>query len=290
MKLLISFITVILLTAINGSVQAKSFLWQIKNDSAVVYLFGSIHLAKASMYPLDPAVEQAFSATEKLVVEVNQAESDKVKVQNILLTKGMYSGEDTLADNLDTQTLSLLQDYLKRHQLSYMSIAKLRPTMAAITITVMRMMQLGFSPEMGIDMHFIKKAQHQHKPILQLETEEEQLNLLLDIPDENLFLRYSLSSLSGMEDTLQELVNAWKTGNTAKMNQLMLEEPLNEYPIFESLFNKLFVERNIKMTKKIKDYLNTKNTYFVVVGAGHMVGEKGIVRLLQKAGYTIEQL
>jgi len=290
MKLLISVITVILLAAGHVSAQAKSFLWEVKTDKAVVYLLGSIHMATKGMYPLDGAIEQAFNASDKLVVEVNIAESDKVNVQNILLNKAIYKGGETLNDNLSDKTKSLLQAFLQEHQLSYFSIAKLNPAMAAISLTIMRMMQLGFSPELGIDLHFINKAQDLNKPILQLESEEEQLNLLLNIPNKELFLHYTLTSLSDLGNMVNELVGAWESGDTEKMNKLMLEEPLHDYPDFEPLFKQLFTDRNIKMTKKIKNYLKTNQTYFVVAGAGHMVGEQGIVALLEKAGYVVKQL
>jgi uncharacterized protein len=44
------------------------------------------------------------------------------------------------------------------------------------------------------------------------------------------------------------------------------------------------------MVAKIEGYLKSKTGYFVVVGAGHLVGEKGIITLLQKKGYKVEQL
>jgi len=56
------------------------------------------------------------------------------------------------------------------------------------------------------------------------------------------------------------------------------------------LFRKLFDERNIKMTSKIEGYLNAGGSYFVIVGAGHLIGERGMVELLKSKGYIVEQL
>ena len=44
------------------------------------------------------------------------------------------------------------------------------------------------------------------------------------------------------------------------------------------------------MAKKIEGFLHSNNNYFVEVGAGHLVGERSIVDLLQKAGFQIKQL
>jgi len=51
----------------------------------------------------------------------------------------------------------------------------------------------------------------------------------------------------------------------------------------------MFTERNLTMTDKIKGYLDEDSTVFVVVGAGHLIGEQGIVKLLKKAGFKAER-
>ena len=53
---------------------------------------------------------------------------------------------------------------------------------------------------------------------------------------------------------------------------------------------RLFDDRNHAMTDKLTGYLRQGGSYFVVVGAGHLVGEQGIVRLLEKRGYKPEQI
>ena len=49
----------------------------------------------------------------------------------------------------------------------------------------------------------------------------------------------------------------------------------------------MYFNRNRKMKEKIKNYLKGDKDYFVVVGAGHLIGDKGIVALLQGEGYTV---
>lgn len=57
-----------------------------------------------------------------------------------------------------------------------------------------------------------------------------------------------------------------------------------------SIYEKLIYERNRNMVSKIEEFLRTKETYFVVVGAGHLVGKKGIIEMLRGKGYPVEQL
>jgi uncharacterized protein YbaP (TraB family) len=65
---------------------------------------------------------------------------------------------------------------------------------------------------------------------------------------------------------------------------------MKEDPRMSSIIDKLYNKRNEKMASKIQEYLKTKETYFVVVGAGHLVGSKGIIEILREKGYTVEQL
>ncbi len=57
-----------------------------------------------------------------------------------------------------------------------------------------------------------------------------------------------------------------------------------------SVYEKLVYQRNRRMTAKIEDLLRSKDTCFIVVGAGHLVGKKGIVELLKTKGYSVEQM
>ena len=53
---------------------------------------------------------------------------------------------------------------------------------------------------------------------------------------------------------------------------------------------KLFDDRNTAMTAKIEQFLQTPESYFVAVGAGHLVGEQGILSQLRRKNFTVEQL
>jgi uncharacterized protein YbaP (TraB family) len=57
-----------------------------------------------------------------------------------------------------------------------------------------------------------------------------------------------------------------------------------------SIYERLIYERNGNMASRVEDLLRTKETYFVIVGAGHLVGDKGVIEILKKRGYLLEQL
>ena len=61
-------------------------------------------------------------------------------------------------------------------------------------------------------------------------------------------------------------------------------------PQSQLYFDEIFSKRNERMTQILESYLNTPYTYFVVIGAGHLVGNRGILELLQENGYRVDQV
>jgi hypothetical protein len=86
------------------------------------------------------------------------------------------------------------------------------------------------------------------------------------------------------------LIQAWETGDPALLKRLIIDQPLKDFPESAAVFDKLITQRNYQMTSKIIGYLKTGESYFVVAGAGHMIGKEGIIAQLERAGYRINQL
>jgi hypothetical protein len=101
-----------------------------------------------------------------------------------------------------------------------------------------------------------------------------------------------LSSLVDMEklaDDLDLLTRAWTAGDTAVIDEL-ITSGVRDYPQLKPLMTKLFDDRNTAMTAKIAGFLQTPKSYFVAVGAGHLVGDQGIPSQLRREGFRVEQL
>ena len=292
LKLVPAIATMFCLIVIAGVVNADPVLWRIqsKNSNSGVFLFGSIHVADASVYPLRPAVETAYKSSDILVVEVDEAQADQVKMNEILMTRGFYQGTETIADHINKETMQMLQSFLNSTGIPYATIARMRPGLIAVTLTVARIVQLGYSPDLGIDRYFLNKARKDKKPIHQLETAQAQLDLLLSFSNDDLLLKHTVVSLQDMDTMFEDIMSAWKSGDMKRIEAVMLTDQLNENPEFSALFKRLFDDRNTMMTQKIEQMLKKTKNYFVVVGAGHLVGEEGIVSLLKRHGYKIDQL
>jgi uncharacterized protein len=180
---------------------------------------------------------------------------------------------------------------VKKGGLPEPAIASMRPWMVSMLVEVREMQRMGFDPSYGLDQHFLEEARQSHKPIGALEDAESQLKLLSSLP-EDLQDHLLLSSLVDMEKLphiVDLLTRAWQSGDTAAIEEL-INSGTREYPQLKPLMTTLFDDRNTAMTAKIERFLQTPQSYFVAVGAGHLVGDKGILSQLRRKNFGAEQL
>jgi uncharacterized protein YbaP (TraB family) len=268
--------------------EGKNFLWKVQSEASTVYLFGSIHLLKKENYPLSQAIETAFEKSDTLVVEANIQDQTKINPQAIM-EKGLYPPNDSIAEHLSPETHELLKNETAKLSLPPEFFRMQRPWLLSMTLEAMELLKLGYDPRYGADYHFLSKAAGRKK-ILELESVEEQINLLAGLSDreQELLLLLTLKDLQTAAGEVDQAVRAWKSGDTKGMEAVMTKS-LKEDPKLAPIHEKLIVERNRKMVSTVEEYLRSKGTYFVVVGAGHLTGEKGIIEALWKKGYPVEQ-
>ena len=263
-------------------------IWTLHSAGAEVVLLGSVHMAYPDIYPLREEIEAAFAAADTLVVEVDISGANTLEIQQLMLEKGVFPEGESLQQALSGQTWEDLQSYLRSRGLPVELFARLRPGLVITTLSSMRIAELGMRPELGIDQHFLDLAVG-HKPVLELESAAQQIDLLLSFPDQDLLMAQTLVQLGEIDLYLRPIYDAWRAGDAAQLNRLLLTEERQRHPEFELLYEKLFDERNHAMTAKIAGLLGGSGRYFVVVGAGHLVGEEGIISLLERRGFPARQ-
>jgi len=201
----------------------------------------------------------------------------------------MYPEGENLKDNISDSLYLKLEDYLTKAGVDIAACLPFKPWFTTMLLIQFQIQSLGISPEYGIETHFLKKARNKKK-ILELETFDEQMELFEKYFNTELFLYYTLISMKNSEKQLNTMMRAWQCGNTEIMETIMFDEMTEITKDFSGIHDKLIYERNIKMTKKIKTYLKDTKNYFVIVGGGHLIGDKSIISYLQQEGFSPEQL
>lgn len=291
---IIFIITLLSLTVINGQEKInntdKSFLWQIDGPTGKCYLLGSIHLLKKEHYPLKKIIEDSFSQTDALAVEADVSAKNMAKIGMAILQKGMYKEEESLKNNLSEKTYQMTEKKLKELGMDIQGFQKFKPWMMAMTISSLELMKLQFDPNYGIDKYFLEKATDK-KEIAELEGLDFQINLFESFSKEEMdkFLFSAIMEADQTEKDIETMVGAWMNGDTEKVEQNVMEN-IRKYPELEAMYKKLLDTRNENMMEKITSYLKSGKKYFIIIGAAHMIGKKGIVQLLKEKGFTVTQM
>ncbi len=267
---------------------ATNCLWKATSDHGTLYLQGSVHLLKAEDYPLDPAIEEAYTKSDTLVFETDIEQMLSADSQKLLLEKAMLPGNRTLQGELDAETYALLAKELSKTGLPPATLQKFKPWFATMTLTVLRMQSMGLDPNLGLDQYMHHKALTDKKAEVGLESLEFQINLFdaLSEGNQNAYTRHALAELEQMESMLTDMMTAWKKGDLSKLDE-MTRESFKEYP---GMFEKFVTDRNKRWIEELDKLAGKGKTCMVVVGVAHLAGEGGLLELLKAKGYSIEQL
>ncbi len=104
--------------------------------------------------------------------------------------------------------------------------------------------------------------------------------------EQDIFLLHTLRDLERSGEHFATMLQLWERGDESAMNEL-INDSIKEMPGGDRLFQTLLVQRNVTMAARIEDMIRQGGRYFVVVGAGHFLGEQGIVALLRDKGYRV---
>ncbi|MCV6611733.1 MAG: TraB/GumN family protein [Amphritea sp.] len=280
-------IAAIILASVSTA-QADSAVWQVSNDRHTLYLGGTIHALRASDYPLPAAFDQAYKQSKLVIFETDLAELSSPETQIMMQQALRYPQGDSLKRYISEP---LYQKLLARWQsmgLPPQLMASFRPGGIAMTMTMMELQRIGVTAQ-GIDEFFHQQAVGDRKPVAGLESVAEQVGFLAEMGegDEDVFLEGSLEELDQSQSFMDELIAAWRKGDQADLERLILTDMRKELP---TLYQSLIVQRNNDWLPQIRNMLRTPETELVLVGSGHLVGTDGLLYQLEKLGYRVKQL
>ncbi|BBB63985.1 conjugative transfer protein GumN [Undibacterium sp. KW1] len=266
---------------------AKGVFWEVKSDKNTAYLFGSIHLAKASFYPLPEAVDAAYKQADTLVVEVDTTDTKAAEKAMPFFT---YAAPDKLENHIRKSTFESLQSMVGPAAAQFQS---LKPTIVATALSIGVFRQQGYDASKGVDLHYVLRAKQDKKNIIELESTAFQASVLGGLSDEDADAMLA-QTLEGLKsgDTLREtagMIAAWKSGDAEGLAKI-LQEAASKDVGSKKLMKLLLDDRNQGMAKKILGLLEEGKKLFIVVGAGHLSGANSIIELLEKQGLEVKQI
>ena len=264
-------------------------LWRINGSRSTVYLAGSVHILKPSLYPLPAAFQEAFTSADKLVVEVNIGAFEPLELQRRTAPFTMLPEGQRIDTVVPPALLARLEASLQRYGITLAQVIRMKPAYIMNQVVLLRLASLGYQAEHGVEQHFLRQAGN--RQILQLESIDEQLALLFDqpLPLQLQLLSDTLDQEPGIEPLIAAMIGAWFSGDDALFME-MFEAQSGDSELARRFTEQLLDQRNLSMTAKIRSFLSEEGTFFVLVGAAHLIGENSIVDLLRRDGIQVERL
>lgn len=289
-----------LLTLVIATFTAHAqLLWKVtgKELTKPSYVLGTFHLADVAFVDSIPGLKEALNASEQVYGELDMRKllSDPSQVQQMQLA--MMLPKDTTLDSLLTiEQMKRLNEFLKQYLGADLTNPMLAPMKqmkpAAITTQIQMVLAMqiakGFNPQQQFDTYFQNVANEQQKPVGGLETMDYQLGVLYGAPLKRQaeLLMCLVDDVDYHKDVLKRTIDAYYKQNLEAVHKVMEEKRHNTCDSTPEEDNILIYTRNANWASALPALMKTRST-FLAVGCAHLPGERGLISLLQKAGYTV---
>jgi uncharacterized protein len=277
------------LLVLAGALQADTSVWQVSKAGRQLYIAGTVHMLAPEQYPLPSAFATAYQQADSLVLETDIRELNTPKGIQLLMQHARYQDGRTLQQVLSAGTYQQLAAFASEQGVNLTTLNSFKPDFVLLTIMQVALQKAGMAGE-GVDLHFLQRAQTDAKPLLFLETIEQQLSLLLNASasNEEQFVQQNLAQMNDMESQLTQIISAWRSGDTTALARLAMA--FTDTPQGKQFYDTLLVQRNKNWLPQLIQMLSTPEVELVLVGALHLAGDNNVLQLLQQQGYSVTQL
>lgn len=255
----------------------NALLWEIsgKGLQKSSFLYGTIHVVCPNDLGFSEEAKKAFNISEQLYLELDLDDPElAIKMQRSM------ASQTHLRNLLKANEYEQLESFFReRTGYSIESLGMIKPFyLLSYTYSPM----IGCNQPISVEKGLAEMAYIQNKNIFGLETLEDQLSVFEKISQQkqaNILLS-CVKDFSKMQESFQALLKDYKEEN---LNALVK----TSFDSYSARYEHLLLDRrNKRWLKKITKISAKKSTFFAV-GAAHLAGEKGVINLLRKKGYTV---
>jgi uncharacterized protein YbaP (TraB family) len=256
----------------------QGLLWKVRTARGAMFLFPSFHLGHPDFFPLPAAVEEAFAASQRIVVEVDVRGS---KLEEVMSGRAQASSARRGAELRPDQRAEV-----ERRIATFGAPAKelvgAPPWAIAIVLEFLEWQSQGYYTEFGIERYFLDRSDG--RKVIELESPEAQIEILEQNGAQ--MLDHTLRSLDQFASHLGPTVTAWYCGGPDGFSELL--EGSGATPMPAELRTAVLDDRNRAMVERLERLLDEPGVTFVTVGLGHFLGPTGLPALLAAGGHAVE--
>ncbi len=269
---------------------ASPAMWRLTDADSEIYLFGTFHLLPASLQWTTPALDAAMMKTAITMTEADTASPEaQQKLAALVQELGLNPAGVTLSSQLGPERARQFGLVSERFGIPMNALEPMRPWLALISLAVGIMQSQGYSSDAGAEEVILKKAAAQKDKVAHLETAEYQIRALAGLSNEEWLADFErgLAQMADFEGFSNRTLEAWHAGDLETIEEEMFGPMKKAAP---GAYKTLIVDRNTDWTRQIEKMMTGSDDYFIAAGAGHFIGEDGVVEMLKKKGYAIERV
>lgn len=283
-NILILFLLLLCLTATQAQLLWKVSGNRLKHPS---YLFGTHHLISIQFLDSIPGLFKAFNNCDVMVGEmvINNIDAT-AKIQQAAIMPNHVKINDLLNDDeyklVDNELKSVLKFGLK-------DVSIMNPSLI-LTLYEMEIYKklTGFKDESQSDSYFQLVAAEKGKKVIGLETVDQQIAILFNNSNLERQADILVETVQKKDSILNEMIQLNKLYKAGKIEKLidLSKRKGNITDMTDEEYAKLVDNRNADWMTKLPAYFN-QSSCFVAVGAMHLGGKNGLIKLLKKEGYKV---
>ena len=276
--------------------RAKSLLWEVSGKGVnTSYVYGTIHLIPKDDFLLTDATKKAFANTKRLTLEINMQDMNNPAALMGVMNKAMMPNNKTLSDVLSAADYKIVKARFDALGLPMTYLEHIKPMFLSMMMGTdgeKLSMDGGADKSSKItsyELEFMQMAEKDKKEMSGLETIDFQMSMFDSIPLEaqaKMLVKSAKNTDKKETNEMQDLVKIYMQQDIDGMSKSLQNGADKDMAQYE---NMLIVDRNSKWIPLMEGQMKSKPTLFAV-GAGHLGGDKGVINLLQKAGYSVKPL
>ena len=267
---------------------ANALLWKIEGNELEEesYLYGTIHLITKEDFYWPKGTLAAFDASESVVFEIDMDDMFDMSKQMGLLSKAFMNDGMTLKDLYNEEDYDFVKTHFDDMGIPMFFLERLKPMFLTVFASGDMEFGAGLQGDSGMrsyEMELFDLCQQSEKEVEGLETIEFQMSVFDSIPyqDQADMLLETIKSSDTENDAFDQMIDMYKSQNINLMVDAMAEdEGISGY---EDL---LLNQRNRNWIPVMSSMMKEGTTFFAV-GAGHLAGEQGVIKLLKAEGYKL---
>jgi uncharacterized protein len=262
-------------------------LWKITRGHTTIWLFGTIHMLPPGANWLTGPIAHAADTADEIATEIDDPDGSRTRAA--LSTHAMLPKGETLSSLIDDDTRKAMSEELARYGLTPDRLDTNKPWYAAVALSMLPMMQRGYSVHSGVEAGLTAREAKRHVPHTAIETPDSQLGVLDGLPQATqiTYLHSVITEFDTIDTLIDAMYAAWGKGDATELARLMNEDEGKDDPL---LLQRLIYDRNKTFANWIEQRLARPGTVFMAVGAGHLAGTGSVQDLLAQDGIRAERV